>query len=620
MRTLVYFTASLLWFGLMIGLAGGAAAQCVIDSTLSDGPRISPPAIPTAAGCEYYEESISFVLPQDSFTSGVTATFIDFVIDSLSGLPEGIDWVCNLAPGCRYVVHPDSAHIDTLGCVTFFGTPEIPATYQVTISLTATFRLLGRTVSDNVTFALPFSVTPCTFTGECYTLTADNACEPVALSITNNVRSQGNDGYHYNMSLTGDNGFSYQTRDEVPADQVLTAGTYIFNYNLAIDTVGYLLSGATIDAINCTDLIGLNNPDIYWVLKDDQGNTLVNTANNPITVDENDDLPFNTGITNLSLPAGLYEFQVWDDDGNNDQGCATGSTGGGTASVFFAIPGPTGQQTISNGGLTVTLLIDQPVQNVACADTFTISAVPNAPIVWMEDQVTPAENMVVCAGTTEILYAAGDSIRWLLDGQYLDSTQGNTLTVTDPGTYQAVAVDPQNFCETASTPVAVVVPSVPAPSIGYNGSRYEVARPSANFQYEWVDENNVVAGTGPAFIPTRFGAYGARAVDLTSGCVSEVSAQFVFVPTNRTGTLPEGAITLAPNPVTTAFQISNRTTRSLAGELQLLSLQGQVIRSQTTQWQPGMTITWDRQQLAAGLYLLQFSGEGVTWQAKVYVK
>lgn len=596
-------------------LWGLAQSNCSLDSTLANGPIISPAVLVDAMGCEYYEEAIQFVLPQDSVTSGVRAVFIDFVIDSVVGLPQGMDWVCNLAPGCRYVVHPDSANIDTLGCVTMFGTPSVPATYQVSVSLTSTFVLLGQTVSQPFTFALPLQVTPCSFVGDCYTLATDGICEPMMLSITNNVPSNGNTGYRYNMTLTGDNGFLYQTRDERPADQMLTAGEYVFSYELEIDTIGYLLSGVTIDAIDCDDLLG--DPDLYWVLKDPQGNDLINTSSNPIGT-PNSNLPLNTGISGISLTQGLYEFQVWDDDGNNDQGCATGSTNQGS-SVFFSIPGTTGTQTVSNGGLTVTLIIDRPLQTVACSDTFVVNPAPEVPMLLLGDSTQPGDTILVCGSDRQTLLAEGDSVRWAFNGMLIDSTVGNTYEVMEAGTYQAVAVDPSTFCTTFSSPLVVEVATVPAPSIGFNGRKYKVANPQAGLSYEWIDENNAVAGNGVEFTPSGFGNYGARTVDPATGCVSEVSVRFVFIPTSLQA-LPQASLQLAPNPAVDAANLTNLSTRRLQGTLSIHDLQGRTLQATEIDLSTGETLQLQRQGMAEGLYLLRLVTPTTRWQQKLVWK
>ncbi|MEL7342795.1 MAG: hypothetical protein AAGM67_20080, partial [Bacteroidota bacterium] len=110
MRVSVWLIAILLSVGPLTSFA-----QCVPDTTLQGTLEISPDSLVDAVGCQYYEEVLSFVLPRDTTAviGGIpfTANFEYYTIDSVFNLPQGMEWECNLAPDCRYIVSYDSANV-----------------------------------------------------------------------------------------------------------------------------------------------------------------------------------------------------------------------------------------------------------------------------------------------------------------------------------------------------------------------------------------------------------------------------------------------------------------------------------------------------------------------------
>ncbi|MEM7660409.1 MAG: hypothetical protein AAF399_30175, partial [Bacteroidota bacterium] len=220
MRKYVLLLSGLL-FGLLL-LPRANFAQCVPDTSLIDGDGIYPDTLAPVVGCQPFEQQVTFVFPRDTTASiggtPVTFPFQFFRIDSISGLPAGVDWACDLSPDCEYLVHPDSANVDTVGCISLFGTPTIPATYPLQVWVTAQVIIFGTPGDNPTSFNFPLTVQPCEFTGSCYTLNLSANCEPASLSFTNEVPSNGNPGYSYQWTVSGANGFFYQSNDENPLD------------------------------------------------------------------------------------------------------------------------------------------------------------------------------------------------------------------------------------------------------------------------------------------------------------------------------------------------------------------------------------------------------------------
>ena len=597
----------------LAGLGGQVAGQCVPDSLVPNVPGIYPDTLPEATGCQYYDEVVTFVFPRDTTVTvaGNTLTFpfVAFTIDSIIGLPAGLDWACNLAD-CRYVVHPDSAAVDTIGCIRIFGTPNIPATYPLVVAFTAQLAAFG-TVQDNpATYEAPLTVTPCVFTGACYTLSLSSNCEPALLSLANNVPSGGRPGFDYQWQLSGP-GVQYTTSDEQPAPQALVqAGTYTVGYEATIDTIGYILDGIRIDAVNCSDL--LNAADLYWILLDPAGNQLVNTTANPIS-NGGDSLPYATGIGGILLDTGTYEFQVWDQDALvADEGCATGATGSG-ASVFFTTPPATaGDISITSGGLTVTLSISHPVQVISCTDTLIIDSLPAVPFITALGDSLPADTLALCAGDTlRLTTPALDSLQWYAGGVFLPDARDAVLAVTQAGLYAVEAIDRQTLCRTLSAPVRVEAQVIAAPSIAYDGAgTLQVAAPQPALRYDWYEAGTGLVGSGSPFQPESSGQYFCVAVDTLTGCASPPSVTLAVVLTGLPlAPADQVDLRLYPNPARGRGQVTVAlATPGQALSLHLIDPLGRVCWERHYAQAPAeVQAEVDLRGLAPGLYLLRLS-------------
>lgn len=618
------FFVSLLLLGTLL-LPQLSFAQCVPDSTVPSPDGIYPSSL-DLPGCQFFDTTVTFILPRDTTgTAGgitVTAPFISFVIDSITGLPDGVDWECNLSPGCEYVVHRDSMQEDTIGCIRFFGTANIPSLYSATVHLTASFVLFGQITAQPSTLVSPINIRPCSFIGDCYTLSLDSNCEPATLSIQNNVPSNGRSGFDYSWSIGSTNGFTFSSQDENPADQMLNlAGEYYVNYEASVDTIGYSIINARIDAVNCTD--ALDAGDLYWYFIAPNGDTLFNTAGNAIT-NGGANLPILTGISTSILDSGTYTLQVWDFDLiGADDGCAT-NTGGSGADVSLTIPPSNGDSlTVSNGGLTVTYFFNHPVQTISCSDTINIFPIPDAPMILADnkDTLPSGAELEWCVTSTLELSASGDttngdSIEWYLDGAQIPSKDG-IIQVMAGGNYEAFVVAPGTFCRSAPTTVNVVETSVLPPAVVRVGDTIFVGSANAQLTYTWFDLTGTELGQGDSFSPPTSGQFYATATDNMTGCQSIGSDTLQLTLTNVEELL-SGQINLYPNPangfvmVKTAFDVAQET------EIVLRDLLGRNIKA----WKHGFHAGEEEFRLdltgtQGGIYLLEVKVQGQSWTQKL---
>ncbi|MEO0895833.1 MAG: T9SS type A sorting domain-containing protein [Bacteroidota bacterium] len=603
------FTFSLLLIGGLL-LPFYSLAQCVPDLQVPDRAGIYPDTLPDAQGCEFYEEVVTFVLPRDSTGSvgGITLTalFQTFTIDSVIGLPDGFEWECNLAPNCEYVVSYDSANVDTIGCIRIFGTTEIPSNYNVTVVTTASFAILGQVSTQPFNLSAPLKVNPCIFEGDCYSLSLDGTCEPANLSITNNIPSNGKSGFSYDWSISSPNGYNFTSQDENPADQILNAGEYYVDYAVEIDTIGYFMTNARIDAVSCTDL--LDGADLYWYLISPSGDTLVNTSANPLS-NAGSNLPVLTGITTSVLDTGIYELQVWDQDNIiADAGCATNNQGSGASLTLTTPPSSEDSLTVTSGGLTVTFFFDHPIQEITCQDTFSIFPVPNAPSLEANGTAVTTNEITWCTTDELTLAASGDSIEWWID----DAIQvgvGKSISVQSGGVYEAYVVNPTTFCRSEATSVTIVENEVDPPAVVAVADTIFIGSPSTDLTYNWFDLGGMLVGSGDRFTPDSSGEYFAVAVEISSNC-SSVGSDTVNISLTALEEIFAGSLNIYPNPSKGSFNLAGISEKSEMAKIELVDMVGRKI----TQWNRripvgNFSLPLEVNQAQQGLYLLRIETE-----------
>ena len=130
-----------------------ASGQCVIDYSYSPSGAnygLDPDTLPNGYVGQFYDEDMTFFLPLDTIDAGVTVTFEDFHITSIS-LPLGLTWECNNSlNNCHY----DPA-VNQYGCVKISGTPLIAGIYDVEVDLVATHNFSSIAGTESISFTLP---------------------------------------------------------------------------------------------------------------------------------------------------------------------------------------------------------------------------------------------------------------------------------------------------------------------------------------------------------------------------------------------------------------------------------------------------------------------------------
>lgn len=149
MKKLFYSVLALISFGFSID----SNAQCTPDASYTDlitnppGSTVSNDTVwlPTVTGPGY--SSVFYLnIPSDVPYNGTTVAVNTFKLESLTGLPDGLDKQCSAGSNCEYAG-------GQAGCIEIFGdvTPSVPngATYILDIQFSASITFNGIDVPLN---------------------------------------------------------------------------------------------------------------------------------------------------------------------------------------------------------------------------------------------------------------------------------------------------------------------------------------------------------------------------------------------------------------------------------------------------------------------------------------
>ncbi|MEL6254988.1 MAG: T9SS type A sorting domain-containing protein [Bacteroidota bacterium] len=343
-------------------------AQCTPDSSITGTGIFPDTLVGTCAGLPY-EEVINLIIPPDTIVQGFPATIDSLVLDSVAGLPPGLnffclDGSCSIAGGSRSCVQvsgtPTTAGVYPIdlyitGYVVVFGAPVAqPDTlfsfYTLTINpeLTTTIGTTNAACGANdgtatvtasgtapYTYAWSTGATTATVTGLAagiYTVTTSdaNGCE-----LTESVEVQ-NVGNIPAISVTSSGWVGCSETGSGAIDLTVSGGMAAYTYSWSSGETTEDISGlaggmytvTVTDANNCTDteVINISQPSVMDLAIASQvdllcagDNSGVITASlsggqTPYTTSW-DTNPVSSGLSIGNLSGGTYTLTVTDDLG-----------------------------------------------------------------------------------------------------------------------------------------------------------------------------------------------------------------------------------------------------------------------------------------------------------------
>lgn len=325
-----------------------------------------------------------------------------------------------------------------------------------------------------------------------FSLSPNSGCGSAEVSFTNLHPSA---GYTPEMFVT--TGFTYSwdfgngntSTAENPGTQTYnTLGSHDVTYTVNIDTIGFELTKIVVDGyLGCDDPWPATNVEVYLLVKDNNGNQLINTEADADSYsgdpEENNHFEWTFGAINIGNDIPLW-LEIWDNDTDiidSDDNCIDDGEGTGT-SIAMTLPpnNATGffettkvyTATTTNGTITITAYFNKPVIVLSQTLQVDVFPVPGAPSVDQNDiQLCFGEEMPVITAT-------GNDIVWYDDEDLTNIVQsGNVFSpvLTDADsiyTYYLTQTDAINSCTSSAQTVTIDYTVVQPPTFAAYSESY----------------------------------------------------------------------------------------------------------------------------------------------------
>lgn len=581
-------------FLFVIGVAGQLFAQSGCPGcTLSLPDSLGADTIylgDAADGVVYepYSSDLSFRMPMTTTAvanAGVNVppglNISEIEILSVRNLPPGLSWETSQSV---FAVQEE-----TDGCVRFCGTPLLADSFFVEVVVKAS---LGILFSQETSFVVPMYIAPSMSSNDGFSLVNTTGCGEVTTTFTNEVPSNGQEGYSYRWDF-GDGTFS---EAENPGPRTYsTPGVYPIQYLATIDTTGYFLNRVTVLDTDCGDAFN-GAPDLKINVLDPSGE-IIYVA--PIV--ENADVPL-AFPTFIELGTGIYSVEVIDDDnglGGADDICGIVTFSREGAGVY------------TTGGLELLVEILHPVDSIATTDTIIVYPQPEDPI------FSPLNDPLICPSDSVDLMVTNftGSLAWSLDSNVLALPPDQTSLRTNvPGRYEVIYTSPDGCQSAALAPVFDLILPPDTVVLENFGNLVQVfdnqippgLDPRWYLDGEPLDENQL------RFCASQSGTYTLELTDVQTGCRSESSISVTVDPdigcdiTSVTDPeLVASNWTVFPNPANVPVHLSANTLAPGPVSLNLVGLTGcSYYRGEFRATGNGWTQELPLPELAAGSYFL----------------
>ncbi|MEI6765366.1 MAG: T9SS type A sorting domain-containing protein [Bacteroidota bacterium] len=453
-------------------------------------PKICPDVMPSGTAMQPYSEDISFYLPAnfDDPGSGYNVDLDQLDVLSVVGLPYGLSFQTSASPSNIYYPTsnpPASEH----GCAKICGTPIAAGQYTITVFVLAhvTVTSLGISQTSNSSFSIPLTILPGTSANAGFTISNPSGCAPMNTNFTTNYISNSNPGFHYTWTFGNGN---QSTLETPPTQYYPSAGNYIVHLNTVVDTIGYFLSGITVNAATGCDDAPWSAPDYYFVLR--ENGTLVYTS----AYVDNTDPPVSFSFAPFPMNNTTYSINIWDYD--------TGLQGGDDDCGTISFNGwDTGTHTLQSGNLIVTYTIDHPVITLDDYDTIKVYATP----IVSQIAYQPADT--VCNGSSVLLSvntSGADFYQWYKDTTAILNAVDSFYFATTTGKYYVEASNIHGCRTNSNIKKVTVLPNPPKPTFWIIGNTLNTNVTGYNLQ--WYYEDSLIAGaTGMTYDFTQSGNY-----------------------------------------------------------------------------------------------------------------
>lgn len=465
----------------------GQCPTCTPDLScvsVDGGPTLCPETLPAALSGEYYEQVLTFYLPS-SFQEpslNVTVTLEQITIASVSGLPFGITYTTSSPNG---VYFPNEG--ENYGCATLCGTPLIPGTYDVLISVAIIASVAGFEVTDNQSFTYTLQVDQGSVSTSSFTVEIPAACDQLTTAFNALISGSSSQNTQYNWNF-GNGATSVEANPVVtfenPGEYTVSLNTIISNY--VLNTVS--LSNINDNGDGDVDEFFSSPADPYFTLVDGAGTTVFtsSTVDNSISATWND--------LNIVLSSPPYTITFWDEDDVTADDVLSG----------FSMNLTSGEIVFNSGDGTVGTWNISEVESANLSDetTVVVFASPDATINATGNVLSVSEEN-------------GSVYQWFFNGEIIVDATAPSLTVTEGGIYTCEVTNAFG-CSSLSNAFTYCEPVTPV----YDAVANEIYVDNDFATYQWFFNGLPLEGADDFFIvDPASGNYGIQ-VTTDYGCIT----------------------------------------------------------------------------------------------------
>ena len=623
-------------------------AECVADPacTSTDGfPTICPATLAEGSTGEWYEETLTFFLPEDIVDpgSGVTASLLSITVTSITGTPLGLQVELDDPDGTYF---PSSGQ--TSGCATVCGEPLLPGVFEMIISVSAVASAFGIEQVVNESFSYTLIINPGAGGTSTFAYTAAAGCDSLWVDFSGALSGSGIQTTSYAWDFG--NG---ETGATATVDSVLYSETGA--YTVSLQTI---ISELVLEQLilNSTGGGGWDDfftaPDPYFVLTDANGTNVYTSS----TADDSNSNTWSGLSIIMSNPP--YTISFYDEDlldGDDNLGSTSFSPSGAGAIPLSAGPSNAIANIGSNELVNVTDTLEIQVygspevavflsdeSTLSCSDStlslytwrtqgvpvasgvdmnyapdssgwytvegtspFGCSAVSDSILFCLPTATLPLE-LLTQNGLPQYLETSGDGpfYVWSENGLPTDTLYGaeNALFFpSESGQYQVVSADAFG-CSLESDSLLVCWP-LDSVLISQDSEGTLVLNQSYA-AYSWFENGlNIEGATDSILINPGAGVYTVEVSDFWA-CPTLMSAEWTYVSVMEItdSTLPH----VYPNPFLQTLVVEAPTPSGL-WDISLMDLNGK-----TVAFKPAIStpFQWFLGDLPSGVYLLKLSEIG----------